>query len=373
MRAYLDHASSSPLRPEVRQALHEVLEVAQADPGRPYEEALVVRSLIEDARASVARLARVTERQVVFTSSIAESANHAVARLGAGGVVLASGAERSSVVDAARAVGSLELVGLDEAGHLDLEGLEARLGQGQVALACCQVANHETGVLNDVARVVELAHAHGAAVHVDATVAFGHLPLDLGALDADALSVSSELLGGPPGVAALIVRRGSLLRPLLLGGAQERARRAGLENLIGIVGFGVAAEVLSAPGRLEAEAEVAAEQMARLEKAATAVPGVLAVGDPEPAGRAPWLRCFTVEGVEAEGVVLGLDRAGISVHSGSACASESLEPSPVLAAMGVAADRSLRLSVGWSTTEGELERFEAAFAPAVERLRALRA
>jgi cysteine desulfurase len=372
MRAYLDHASSSPLRPEVREALSEVLEIAQCDPGRPYEEALVVRNLIEDARSSVARLVQVTPRQVIFTSSIAESINHGVQIFGGNRVVLATGAERSSTLEAARVQGSLELIGLDRLGHPDLDALDARLSHGGVSLVCCQVANHETGVLGQAEEVIALVRRHGVAVHVDATIAAGHVALNLGQLDADIATVSSELLGGPQGVAALIVRKGTVLPPMIFGGAQERARRAGLENPLGIVGFGIAAEVLCAPGKLVSEEQVARSHLAHLETAALNVEGVHAVGDPESEHRAPWLRCFTIDGVESEGVVMGLDRAGVSVHSGSACSAESLEPSPVLAAMGLEADHSLRLSVGWSTTEAEVERFATVFPEVVARLRSLR-
>ena len=234
------------------------------------------------------------------------------------------------------------------------------------------MANHETGVLGQAEEVIALVRRRGVAVHVDATIAAGHVALNLGQLDADIATVSSELLGGPQGVAALIVRKGTVLPPMIFGGAQERARRAGLENPLGIVGFGIAAEVLCAPGKLVSEEQAARSHLAHLETAALNVEGVHAVGDPESEHRAPWLRCFTIDGVESEGVVMGLDRAGVSVHSGSACSAESLEPSPVLAAMGLEADHSLRLSVGWSTTEAEVERFATVFPEVVARLRSLR-
>jgi len=372
VRAYLDHASVSPLRPEVRQALGELLDVVQADPGRPYDEALVTRQLIEDARESVARLARATPRQVVFTASIAESVTTAVTALGSGGRILSGSTERTSVLEAARRVGELVEIPVDRLGHLDLDALEVLLSQNPVALVCGQVANHETGTLSDATGLVEIARRHGAAVHLDASMAFGHLDLDLGGLDADAVTVAGELLGGPMGTAVIIVRRGRVLPPLVVGGSQERARRAGLENLSGIVGMGVAAEVLTGPGIIDAEATRARAQIESLERFALATRGVSTVGDPDPLGRAPHVRCFTVEGVEAEPILLGLNRAGISIHSGSACSSESLEPSPVLAAMGLDADRSLRLSVGWSTTSTDVDRFTERFDGVVESLRALR-
>ncbi|MDQ3979438.1 MAG: aminotransferase class V-fold PLP-dependent enzyme, partial [Actinomycetota bacterium] len=184
---------------------------------------------------------------------------------------------------------------------------------------------------------------------------------------ADLLSVSAHKLGGPQGVGALLVRRGLRLPPLLVGGEQERSRRAGLENVAAIVGFGTAAAVL-AEG-LNGEASRARAQTDRLLAAATSVPGVVTYGDI--LGRVPHIVCLGVEGVEAEAVLLGLDQAGIAAHSGSACSSESLEPSPVLQAMGVEAERSLRVSVGWSTTDEDIDAFCHTLPGVVHRLRAL--
>jgi len=360
------------MRPEVLDALSQVLQIAQADPGRPYEEALEIRRLIEDARDSVASFAQVTPRQVIFTSSIAESTNHAVTALGTGGVILVSGAERSSVIETARQCGDAQFVPLTATGHLDLDALEGRLTEGDVSLVCAQSANHETGVSNDLGRIADLCQRHGTKLHVDASCTFGHLSFDVGALEADAVTVSSELLGGPQGVAALLVKKGTVLPPLLRGGAQERARRAGLENILGILGFGVACDVLAAPGVLTQEAAHAMQHLAALSTAACAVPGVAAVGSDDPTQRTPFLRCFTIDGIEAEAIVMGLDRKGISVHSGSACAAESLQPSPVLEAMGLNPENSLRLSVGWSTTENDIARFVDIFPEVIASLRALR-
>ncbi len=370
VRAYLDHATASPLRPEVLDALGQVLQIAQADPGRPYEEALVIRQLLEDARDCVAGLASVTSRQVIFEASIAESVTHAIAALGSGGTILASATSRQSVLEAARAYGTLVELPVDSAGHLELDALAARLSDGDVSLVSLQTANHETGVQDDLGPIVELLGSSGTPVHLDATMSFGHGSLDLGALAPDAATVSGELLGSPLGASATIIKAGSLLHPLVLGGAQERARRAGLENVLGIVGFGVVADVLGAPGQLAAEAARARQQRDELEAAASSLTGVSVVGDR--GSRVPQLSCLVVEGIEAEAIVMALDRAGISVHSGSACSAEALEPSPVLAAMGLDADRSLRLSVGWSTTDDEVARFVGRFAEVMSELRKLR-
>ena len=215
---------------------------------------------------------------------------------------------------------------------------------------------------------------------------------------ADLLSVCAHKLGGPRGAGALLVRRGLRVPPLLVGGAQERDRRGGLEDVPALVGFGAAAReltgasnarpvpgasdahgVLGAAGAaapagsvLEAEAERAAAQTDRLRAGALAIPGVSAFGPTEGRRRVPHILCLGIDGVEAEAVLLGLDQAGVAAHSGSACSSETLEPSPVLEAMGVVAERSLRLSVGWSTTDADIDRALDALPAVIGRLRGLR-
>jgi cysteine desulfurase len=374
-RAFLDCASAAPLRPEVVATIGRWLELTQADPGRSYEEALIVRRAVESARTAVAELVGVAARQVVFTSSIAESVTTALcSALRDGGRVLAAPVERTSVLENAAARGELVPLAVDGLGRVVPEQLEVALRDAPTQLVCLQVANHETGTLEHVEPLIALAHAHGAAVHLDASVAVGHVPLDLTALDAEFTTLCAETLGAPLGTGALVVRRGLRLRPLVLGGDQERARRGGLENVVGILGMGAAAEVLgeAAGDVLGAEAEAAARLIEQLEAGARDLQGVVAVGDPEPTGRVPHVRCFVVEGVEAEPVLLGLDRYGVSVHSGSACSSESLERSEVLLAMGIDDDHSVRVSVGWSTSAEDVDAFLVAFPKVVGELRALR-
>jgi cysteine desulfurase len=263
---------------------------------------------------------------------------------------------------------------VSEAGRIEVDALEELLGgQSRPALVHCQWANHEVGTVQPVAEVVAACRRAGVPVHVDAAAACGHLDLDLTGLDADLVTVSGHKFGAPPGVGALVVRRGLRLEPLLVGGQQERRRRAGMEPVPAIVGMGAAAAVLEEGGRrlLAEEATRARLQVERILAAALAQEGVALVGDPEPTGRLPHLACLGVDGVEAEPVLMGLDRAGVAAHSGSSCASESLEPSPVLEAMGVDASRSLRLSVGWSTTDDDVDAFTSAFGPVVRELRAL--
>jgi cysteine desulfurase len=266
-------------------------------------------------------------------------------------------------------------VPVDSVGRIDpgaIEEIIARCAAASEtpALVHCQAANHEVGTLQPVAEVVEVCHRRGIWVHCDACASAGHVPLALDELGADLVSVSAHKLGGPAGIGALVLRRGLRIEPFIVGGDQERARRAGLENVPAVVGFGAAAEVLAEPARLDEEAADARRRTGLLQAVATQVEGVEVLGDS--GHRLPHIVCVAVGGVQAEPVLLALDQAGIAAHSGSSCSSESLAPSPVLEAMGVDAERSLRLSVGWSTTDADVEAFATAFAPAVEQLRALR-
>lgn len=334
----------------------------------------MVREAIETAREQVGALLGVRPRQVVFTSGATESVHAAV--WGAmwdhpGGGILCAAVEHSSVRDSSARLAPVVELPVDRAGHIDPDGVDAALSHaGRAAsLVHCQWANHEVGTVQPVMDIAERCRRGGVPLHVDAAAAAGHLDLELED-GPDFVSVSAHKLGGPPGVGALVLRRGQRTEPLFVGGQEERARRAGMENALGIVGFGAAAAAL-AGGAVGAEAAAARARSARLAAAVLDVPGTVQVGDP--VDRLPHIVCFGVGGVEAEPVLLGLDRAGIAVHSGSACASESLEPSPVLSAMGADPNHSLRLSVGWSTTEEDVDAFVAAFGRVVSELRALRA
>jgi cysteine desulfurase len=378
-RHYLDHASTTPIRPEARAAMEAWTESGiTADPGRVHTEGRMVRAALEEAREQVAALFHVRPRQVVFTSGGTEAINAAVWGVGRGdpGPMACSAVEHSAVREASARSGPVVPIEVDRYGRISSEAVEEAMEQcrrlhGRLpALAHCQWANHEVGTVQPVVEVVEHCQRLGVPVHVDAAAAAGHVPLDPDGVGADLVSVSSHKLGGPAGMGALIVRRGLRLEPFVVGGEQERARRAGLENVLGAIGFGAATAHLAGPGTLAGEQSAARGRTDRLRRSAQATAGVTPFGDPD--RRLPHLVCLGVDGVEAEPVLLGLDQAGIAVHSGSSCSSETLEPSPVLEAMGVDGERSLRLSVGWSTTEADIEAFAAAFGPVVEGLRALR-
>jgi cysteine desulfurase len=290
--------------------------------------------------------------------------------------VLCAAVEHSAVRDASARLAPIEDIPVDDAGRLRIDVLRERLHAHtlpQPALVHCQWGNHEVGALQPVQEVVALCREAGVTVHVDAAAACGHVPLDLAALEADLVSISAHKLGGVPGAGALIVRRGSRFDPLLVGGEQERARRAGHEALPALLAFGAAAEALAEDSSeaMALESVTARRQIGSIVDAARAVEGVAIVG-PLAEGRLPHIVCLGVEGVEAEPVLIGLDRAGVAVHSGSACSSESIEPSPVLEAMGVDPSHSLRVSVGWSTTDADCIAFAREFPRVVADLRALR-
>jgi cysteine desulfurase len=381
-RAYLDHASSTPLRPAAAEAMAPWL-AAPGDPGRVHAEGRAARFALEEAREQVAAFLGARPREVLFTSGGTEAVNTAVfgattaaaasgtPRAPGGPVhVVASAVEHSAVLESAQRAAMVTLVGVDRLGRVDPEAVAAAL-RPETALVCVQAANHEVGTLQPVAEVVEVCRSRGVRLHVDACAAAGHVPLDFSTLGADLVSVTAHKLGGPRGVGALLVRRGLRMAPLLVGGAQERARRAGLENVAAAVGFAAACTELAAGGRLEAEAKLARELTDRvLSEAPARVDGVTIFGDARE--RLPYLVCLGVEGVEAEPVLLALDQRGVAVHSGSSCSSETFEPSPVLQAMGVDADHSLRVSVGWPSTPDDVDAFLAALPGVVERLRALR-
>ncbi|MEX0948537.1 MAG: cysteine desulfurase family protein [Acidimicrobiia bacterium] len=379
-RTYLDHASSSPLRPAALDAMLPYLREHHADPGRVHSDGKITRVAVEDARERVAALCGARPREVVFTATGTESVNTAVWGAITRGLeehsttrahVVTSAVEHSAVLDACRrSPVDVTYVGVDHLGRFSADEVLAALREDTV-LVSVQLANHEVGTLQTaVPEIVASARERGVLVHVDACAAAGHITLDFSDLAADLCSVTAHKLGGPKGAAAMLVRRGLRVPPLIVGGAQERARRGGIEDVPAIVGFGAAAAELAEGDRLALEAKTARKRTDRLLVGALGVPDVTQLGDPD--ARLPNLVCLGVGGVEAEPVLLGLDQRGVAVHSGSSCSGAALEPSPVLEAMGVDADKSLRVSVGWSSTDADVIAFTAAFPEVVAKLRALR-
>jgi cysteine desulfurase len=346
-RHYLDHASTSPTRPVAIEAMAHALRDPTGDPSRIHAEGLAARGAVELAREQVAGFFGCrSSREVVFTSGATESIATAVFGAAArGGHQVLTAVEHSAVRLAVANAGESTVVAVSRTGRVDVDDVMSAV-RPDTACVHVQWGNHEVGTVQPVEEVVAACRERGVLVHVDAAQAAAHVPIDFESLGCDLLSVSAHKVGGPPGIGALLIRRGVRLQPLLVGGDQERARRAGYENVPAIAGFG--ATVAS----IDVEEEAAA-QRALTDRILSAVDGrLIPYGDLD--HRLPHLVCFGVPGIEPQAVLLGLDRAGIAAHSGSACSSEALEPSPVLAAMGVDAHRSLRLSVGWSSTDDDV-------------------
>lgn len=362
-RHYLDHASTSPARSVAIEAMNLWLGHA-GDPGRIHEEGLTSRAAVEAARDAVSQLFGCrSSREVVFVSGATEAIATAVwgaAERGNHHVV--SAVEHSAVRLAAEAAGDVTYVPVDTVGRVDVDAVVGAL-RPDTAGVHVQWANHEVGTVQPVRDIVAACRERDVLVHVDAAQAAGHVPIDFRTLGADLLSVSAHKFGGPPGIGALLVRRGLRLRPLLLGGDQERARRAGMENVPAIAGFGAVCAAI------DVDTEAKRQRALTQRVLDTEFDGVVVYGDADV--RVPHLVCLGVLGIEPQAVLLGLDRAGVAAHSGSACSSEALEPSPVLAAMGVDAHRSLRISVGWSTTDDDVDALLDALPRVIASLRAL--
>ncbi len=360
-RVYLDWNATTPLRPEARDAMAAAWEMA-GNPSSVHAEGRQARRLLEYARAAIAAAVGARSQDVVFTSGGTEANALALTpglRRGAGEVVrrlLVSAVEHTSVLSGGRfspeAIGIIPVTG---SGLVDIDRLRKLLAAGPPALVSVMLANNETGALQPVGEVAEIVHEAGALLHVDAIQAFGKIPFDIKVMKADLVTLSAHKIGGPKGVGALVLAEDVQgLEPLLRGGGQELGRRAGTENVAGIAAFGAA--VRAAMAALEGDAARLRGLRDRLEAGLKQTLGMIVFAEDVP--RLPNTTLFTVPGLKAETAVIGFDLGGIAVSSGSACSSGKVQPSHVLAAMGVGgelAQGAVRLSMGWSTTETDID------------------
>jgi cysteine desulfurase len=357
-RTYLDHNATAPLRPAAREALLAALDVV-GNASSVHAEGRRARGLIEDARERVAALVNARPAEVVFTSGATEANNWAMA---AGwDTIFISGIEHESVLAPARASGArvIELPARAD-GTVAAEVVSALIGEstGEIgrAVVTLQRANNETGALQSVAETAAVARAHGLSIHTDAVQAPGRVAVDFAALGVDALSLSSHKIGGPKGVGALVVRGGVRLSPFIVGGGQERRRRAGTENVAAIAGFGAAAadarQDLEGIGRIAALRDRLEREAVRIAPQAVVIAGET--------GRLPNTTCLSLPGQSAEILVIKLDLAGIAVSAGAACSSGKVGQSHVLAAMGIAPDlarAAIRISLGWNSSDADVDAF----------------
>jgi len=372
-RHYLDHASTGPTRPEAAEAMFNWLGDPAGDPGRIHAEGMRARHDLEKAREAVALLVGARPREVVFTSGATESIAAAVAgAAGRGAHVVTPAIEHSAVRESTghlvhRGTHEVTVVGCDRTGRVDSDEVIAAL-RPDTALVNLQWGNHEVGTLQPVREVIAACRERDVLVHIDAAQAVGHTKVDFLTLGADLLSFSAHKFGGPQGIGGLLIRRGLRIDPLLVGDDRERARRAGFENITGAIGLAAVCRGLQG-ARLISEEDKQRHLTQLVIDGVGSMSGIQVHGDP--IHRLPHIVCLGIEGVEPQAVLLGLDQRGIACHSGSACSSEELRPSPVLEAMGVDAHRSLRVSVGWNTQELDVEQFLDELPLIVNQLRSL--
>jgi len=379
-RIYLDHNATTPLLPEVIDRMTGTLREEFGNPSSVHHFGQQAKAAIDEARTEVATLLSADPSEVLFTSGGTESDNIAIRgaaeALEATGRrhLIASSIEHEAVLNTLKALAKrgwrTTLLTVDQTGIVAPDALRAALAD-DTALVSVMHANNEIGTIQPIAELARIAHDRGALFHTDAVQSAAKLPVSVRSLGVDMLSISAHKFYGPKGVGALWIRRGLRVLPLLTVGRQERSRRAGTENVAGIVGMGVAARI--ARGKMADEGTRLSALRDRLEaEILAAVPGTAVNGAREP--RVPNTTNISFDRVEAESLLIALDLEGIAVSTGSACSSGTLEPSHVLKAMGFNAHRaqnSIRFSLGASSTDAEIDRVIAVLPKMVEKLRSL--
>ena len=365
-RTYFDWNATAPLREEARDALQQALELS-GNPSSVHAEGRAARRVIEEAREQVARLVGAQPADVIFTSSGTEANALALTpAIETAGEkrprdrLFISAIEHSSVRTGGRFLReAVEELPVDADGRLNRATLAQILSRAARPLVSLMLANNETGVIQPVAEAAAMVHAANGLLHVDAVQAAGRIAIDMNALGADLLTLSAHKIGGPKGVGALVRRNDDMhfAEPLIRGGGQERSMRAGTENVAGIAGFGAAA--VAAESLRASEAAHMQALRDRLEAGLKAIaPQAVIFGEAAP--RLPNTTLFSLEGLKAETAVIAFDLDGVAVSSGAACSSGKVQPSHVLAAMGLSpalTRGAVRVSLGWGTTEAEIERF----------------
>lgn len=377
LRAYLDHNATTPLRPAARNSMLAALAEC-GNASSVHAEGRAARARLEAAREEIAASVGTVAKNVTFTASATEALNliltpHAeISGVGPFDVLLMAAGEHACVLSGHRFPrDAVEILPLTRAGILDMAGLQAALARhaGRRVMLALQAANNETGVIQPVAAAADRVHAGGGAVVCDAVQAAGRIGCDFVALGADALAISAHKLGGPQGAGALCFGSGRhhITETMLRGGGQERGLRAGTENVAAIVGFAAAAGAAAAADkpRLGGLRDRLESDVLRI------APDAIFFGAEAP--RLPNTSNFAVPGIEAHVLLMSLDLEGVAVSSGSACSSGKVKRSHVLEAMGVApalAQGAIRVSLGWTTEEKDLDLFGRAFEKVVRTVKA---
>jgi cysteine desulfurase len=377
-RVYLDHAATTPVDPEVAEAIARVLHETHGNPSSIYAEGRAARAAVDGAREEVAAAINADPAEIVFTSGGTEADNLALrgalkARREERDGLVTTAIEHHAVIDTARDLERYErvhvtVVGVDRYGVVDPEAIRDAISE-RTSLVSVMHANNEIGTVEPIAEIGAICREHGVTFHSDAVQTVGALEVDVRRVPVDLLSINAHKFYGPKGVGALYVRRRTRVTTMQTGGGQEKGRRTGTENVAGIVGLGVALRI--ARERRPTESPRQAGLRDRLIAAVRArVPDAVVNG--HPTDRLPNNASFCIPGTDGESLIVALDLEGFSVSSGSACTSGETEPSQVLLALGLdreLAKGSLRVTVGRSTTEAHVDRFVDALARVVARLR----
>ena len=354
MRAYLDHNATSPLRPSVKSAMVAAMDVG-GNASSVHGEGRAARKLLSDAREKLGFWFGCLPQMITFTSGGTE-ANNTALRGVAVDRILVSAIEHHSVLAAAKASGkTVEIIPVDKFGRIDLAAL-TKLLIGSKALVSVMIANNETGVIQHTDEIAKLVHATSSLLHVDAVQAVGKRQVNFGLSRADLMTVAAHKIGGPTGIGALIIRDGLVVEPLLHGGGQELRRRAGTENLINIAGFAALAD------------EPQLDTYDLTDKLEAALEGETIFSDG--VERLCNTTCFASAGMNAETLLMNFDLEGVALSSGSACSSGKVAASHVLAAMGVLPELSkaaIRISLGWNTTDDDINHFISAWRKIAKR------
>jgi cysteine desulfurase len=362
-QVYLDYCATTPVAPEVRAAMLPTLEGLYGNPSSLHWLGREAGELVERARAQVAESVGAAPNEVCFTSGATEADNLALAgvlraRAPSGGHLISCQTEHHAVLHTAEALArggyAVTFLPVDFGGMVDPDDVR-RAMRPDTALISIMMVNNEVGTIQPVKEIAAIAREHGAIMHTDAVQAVGLFDVDMAELDVDLLALSGHKVYGPKGVGALLVREGTPLAPILFGGPQEGQRRAGTENVTGIVGLG-AAMALAAARRADEMARLTRLRAYLVEGLLAAIPGAVCNGPPS--GCAPHIASLSFPGADAEMILFRLNAEGIAASMGSACNAESIEPSHVLVAMGLPraqAESTLRFSLGHPTTPDEID------------------
>ena len=375
--SYFDHLSGTPLHPRVKEAMINHIKTIYGNPVSDHQVGQQAAQALDAARAQVAALINADPSEIVFESGGTESVNHAIKGVAIGmrekgNHIVTTNIEHKSVLNSLRTLRLLDYtvtsLDVDPEGLVDPAAVEAAITPGTILISI-MLANNEIGTIEPIADIAKIAQKHKVVCHTDAVDAVGVIPVDIKTLGVDLLSMAANQFYGPPGVGALYVRKGTRVWPLVDGGMQENKRRAGTENLIGIVGMGVAAEVAKEemPERLP---RIKALRDKLRDGLVARVPDIVINGHPTQC--LPHLVSASIKYIEGESLMLMLDEEGIAVATRSACASGSLRASHVLISTGMdfaTAQGTLLFSLGRDTTEADVNRVLEVMPPIVQTLR----